>query len=198
MCYPGHIWDPPAQQDQPLGQVALKLEQTLDLWTCNGLEAGIVSGGSTPTAYQSHVVSQLTEIRPGTYVYNDMNTVRGGYCTIDDCAARVVCTVISNAVKGQIVLDAGSKTLSTDLCVPARESGHGYVIELPGAKIVKLSEEHAQVDVSCCDGAPRNGDRVTVIPNHICPCVNLRDHLWWHEEGEELTHLVVDARGKVA
>ena len=82
----------------------------------HGLQARIVSGGSTPTAYQSHLVGEYTEIRPGTYVYNDMNTVRGGYCTLDDCAARIICTVVSTAVPGQVVIDAGSKTLTSDLC----------------------------------------------------------------------------------
>ena len=141
----------------------------------------IVSGGSTPTAYQSHLIPQLTEIRPGTYIYNDMNTVRGGFCTLDDCAARIICTVVSNAVPNQIVLDAGTKTLTSDACIPARDSGHGFIVEYPQAKIVALSEEHGQVDVSRCDHQPDLGQRVTVIPNHICPCVNLQNDVWWNE-----------------
>jgi D-serine deaminase-like pyridoxal phosphate-dependent protein len=41
------------------------------------------------------------------------------------------------------------------------------------------------------------GERVTVIPNHICPCVNLQDQVWWTEEGEAPRAMRVDARGKV-
>ena len=139
----------------------------------------------------------MTEFRPGTYVYNDMNGVRGGSATFDDCAARVVATVISTAVPGQVVIDAGTKTLTSDRCGPAPDTGHGHVVEYPAAKIAKLSEEHGQVDVSACGRPPKVGDRVNVIPNHICPCVNLQDHVWWQEPGEKPRKIPVDARGKV-
>jgi len=195
-CYPGHIWGPSDAQGGALDAVGTALAETLDLWGQHGLEAKIVSGGSTPTAYQSHRVADLTEIRPGTYVMNDMNTVRGGYCTLDDCAARIICTVVSDAVPGQVVIDAGSKTLTSDRCVPAPESGHGYVVEYPMAQITRLSEEHGQVDITACDTRPSVGDQISVIPNHICPCVNLQDRFWWQEDdGTEPIPLPVDARG---
>ncbi|MDB5353822.1 MAG: D-threonine aldolase [Phycisphaerales bacterium] len=197
MFFPGHIASPPAAQAPALAAVGAKLEEVLALWRRSGLEARIVSGGSTPTAFQSHLVPHLTEIRPGTYVFNDMNCVRGQCATLDDCAARILATVVSTAVPGQFVLDAGSKTLTSDRCGPAPDSGHGYLIEYPQTKITKLSEEHAQVDVTGCDRAPKVGERVTVIPNHICPCVNLQDDVWWKEEGHPPRAIVVEARGKV-
>jgi D-serine deaminase-like pyridoxal phosphate-dependent protein len=196
-CYPGHVWAKPDCQGEPLRAVAARLEETLDLWRRHGLAAGIVSGGSTPTAYRSHLVPQYTEIRPGTYVFNDMNTVRGGFCDLDDCAARIVCTVVSDAVSGQVVIDAGTKTLTSDPCIPDRESGHGHVIEYPRAKITRLSEEHGQVDVTACDRRPRVGERVTVIPNHVCPCVNLQSAVWLVEDGLAES-LPVDARGMLS
>ncbi len=198
MFFPGHISAPPAEQPPALQAVSQLLEALLGAWRKNGLEARIVSGGSTPTLFQSHLVPQLTEIRPGTYVYNDMNCVHGGCATLDDCAARIISTVVSTAVPGQVVLDAGSKTLTSDRCGPAPESGHGHVLEFPKAKIVKLSEEHAQVDVKECERAPKVGDRVTVIPNHICPCINLQDAVYWQEPGEPPRELRIDARGKVS
>jgi D-serine deaminase-like pyridoxal phosphate-dependent protein len=126
-----------------------------------------------------------------------MNCVRGGSATLDDCAARVLATVVSTAVPGQVVIDAGSKTLTSDRCGPAPDSGFGYVVEYPRAKITKLSEEHGQVDVTACDRTPRVGDRVSVIPNHICPCINLQDQVWWRHDGEPPSAVRVDARGKV-
>lgn len=198
MIYPGHVWNPPSEQGPALRAIAAKLEETISLWREKGLEAKIVSGGSTPTAFQSHLIPQLTEIRPGTYLFNDMNTVRGGFCSLDECAARLVCTVVSDAVPGQVVIDAGTKTLTSDRCIPAPESGHGYVVEYPEARINALSEEHGQVDVTRCTNKPKVGERVTVIPNHICPCVNLQDALWWQEAGHEPEPLSVDARGKVS
>jgi D-serine deaminase-like pyridoxal phosphate-dependent protein len=197
MIYPGHVWEVPDQQARPMNAISELLQETLALWRRHGLTADIVSGGSTPTAFQSHLIPELTEIRPGTYVFNDMNTVRGGFCTLDDCAARIIATVISDAVPGQVVIDAGSKTLTKDMNVTMAESGFGHVVEFPGARINKLSEEHAQIDVTSCNAKPAVGARITVIPNHICPCVNLQDAVWWHEPNEPLQLLHVDARGKL-
>ena len=199
MCYPGHILGPGEQQASALAMVDARLAETLALWAKSGLEAKVVSGGSTPTAFQSHLVKAYTEIRPGTYIFNDMNTVHGGYCRLEDCAARVVCTVVSDAVKNQIVLDGGSKTFASDRCVTSLESGHGLVLGFPEAKLTRLSEEHAQVEVARCSRRPKVGERVMVIPNHICPCVNLQDAFWWVEpDGREARRIEVDARGKVS
>src|SRR5690606_19161585 len=134
-------------------------------WQASGLQAMIVSGGSTPTQAQSHLVTRLTEIRPGTSLYNDMNTVRGGFCELGDCAAAIVCTVVSRAVAGKAVIDGGTKTFTSDRNASAPDSGHGYVLEYPQAKLVRLSEEHGELDLSSCDMLPEIGERVTVIPN---------------------------------
>jgi D-serine deaminase-like pyridoxal phosphate-dependent protein len=140
----------------------------------------------------------MSELRPGTYIFNDMNCVRGGSAELDDCAARILTTVVSTAVPGQFVIDAGSKTLTSDRCGPAPDSGHGYIVEYPNARIVKLSEEHGQVDMSAGDGRrPRVGEQLTVIPNHICPCINLQNEVWWIENGKPPEVMPVDARGKV-
>jgi D-serine deaminase-like pyridoxal phosphate-dependent protein len=72
------------------------------------------------------------------------------------------------------------------------------IVEYPEAFIGKLTEEHAQVDVSRCRSRPRVGERVTVIPNHICPVVNLHDTAWWHEADGSLQVLPIDARGKLS
>jgi D-serine deaminase-like pyridoxal phosphate-dependent protein len=200
MFYPGHIGAGSAEQQKPLlAEVQALVAETIGQWNKSGLQAAIVSGGSTPTAYQSHYVPAMTEIRPGTYVYNDMNCVRGGFgITLDDCAARIVCTVVSDAVPGQIVIDAGSKTLTQDRCGPAPDSGFGCVVELPEAKITKLSEEHGQIDVSACKSrVPRVGERVTIVPNHICPCINLQDQVYWLERPNRFQAMPIDARGRV-
>ncbi len=197
--YPGHINCPPAEQAPMLQAVGDLIQETLALWETQGLAAPIVSGGSTPSCFQSHLVSGLTEIRPGTNIFNDMNTVHGGYCRLEDCAARIVATVVSDAVPGQIVLDSGSKTLTNDPCGPAPSSGFGYLVGYPEAKIVKLSEEHGQVDVRACARVPSLGERVAVIPNHICPCVNLQDTFWWTETPESPPEpVLVDTRGALS
>ena len=53
-------------------------------------------------------------------------------------------TVISDAVPGQIVIDAGSKTLTSDT---HPDGGHGAIVGLPGADLHTINEEHGYVDV---------------------------------------------------
>jgi D-serine deaminase-like pyridoxal phosphate-dependent protein len=195
-CYSGHIWSPASEQANPLADVDRTIRQHLTCWRIKSLDARIVSGGSTPTASQSHLAPSINEIRPGTYVFNDLNTLRGGYCGLEDCAVRIVATVVSTAVPGQVVIDAGAKTLAADRCISAPNSGHGLIVEYPDARISHLSEEHGQVDVSACDKRPQVGERITIVPNHVCPTINLTDFAWWlTESGPE--QLAIDARGKV-
>ncbi len=197
-CYPGHVWASAAEQGPALAAVAALLAETLELWRKSGLSAAIVSGGSTPSAFQSHLVPQLTEIRPGTYIYNDMNTVAAGFCQLTNCAAKLVCTVVSDAVPGKVVIDAGTKTLTSDRNITQPDAGFGYVGEYPEAKVVRLSEEHGELDVTGCSERPRLGQRVHVIPNHICPCVNLQDSVWLRTAGDALERMRVDARGRLS
>src|SRR5439155_5452179 len=107
MFYPGQLKHPPSELEQLLFPIAALLDETIDVWRRSSLQPKIVSGGSTPTAYHSHHLKALTEIRPGTYIFNDMSTVSRGYCGLADCAARLVCTVISTAVPGKFVIDGG-------------------------------------------------------------------------------------------
>lgn len=197
-CFPGQIVGSVAEQVPQIAAWSAQLAECLERIRDLGLKAEIVSGGSTPTAYQSHLNPHLTEIRPGTYVYNDANCLHGGYCTLEDCAARVVATVVSNAVAGQVVLDAGTKSLTSDRNFPRPDSGHGLVVEYPEALIRGLNEEHAMVDVTRCSRRPRLGERVSIVPNHICPCVNLHDGFWWQADEERAYRLPVDARGRVS
>jgi len=197
-CFPGHITAPPDQQSTELADVDRCLQDVISLWKKHGLAAKIVSGGSTPTATQSHLVSALTEIRPGTYIYYDWNSVSGRWCGPEDYAASVVCTVVSDAVPGKVVIDAGSKTLTRDqhFLSPDTE-GYGHVIEYPEARIALLTEEHGEIDITHCSKAPQVGQRLHVIPNHICPCVNLHDRVWLKHDAARFEQMTIDARGCV-
>ncbi len=198
MCYPGHLKCPVDEQIEDLKRIDALLHETIDLWRKSGLDAKIVSGGSTPALYQSHHVTALTEVRPGTYIYNDVNTLAGGFCSQDECAAMVVCTVISDAVPDKFVIDAGSKTLTSDRCsVNPDTAGHGRIVEYPRARISKLTEEHGEVELNGGE-KPKLGEQVHVIPNHICPCINLHNRFWLRDEKGTLTSMPVDARGLVS
>lgn len=197
MIFPGHLGRIEGQREE-LARIGELLDRTIEMWRRAGLEARTVSGGSTPTARRSHLIPSLTEIRPGTYIFNDMKTVAGGHAAVDDCAARVCCTVVSDAVPGAVVLDAGSKALSSELLHQSPDDGYGFVVECPEARVVRLSEEHGVVDVSRCARRPKVGERVHVIPNHICTCVNMFDRMWLRHADGELEETPVDARGRLS
>jgi D-serine deaminase-like pyridoxal phosphate-dependent protein len=191
MCFPGHLL--PSSDATAWEKYAESMGVIVESFRNKGLCADIVSGGSTPTACLSAKNPWLTEIRPGTYIYNDVNEIRLGVATLEQCAARVLATVVSRANDHKFVLDCGSKTLSSDRCGPAPESGFGYVVEYPTAKVTRLSEEHGEVEL-VSGVAPAIGSRVTIVPNHICVCVNLQDKYWLFDN-QEWTQMPVDARG---
>jgi D-serine deaminase-like pyridoxal phosphate-dependent protein len=148
--------------------------------------------------FASHRMPAVTEIRPGTYVYFDRNCVIGKWCQPEDVAARVICTVVSDAVPGKVVLDAGNKTLTSDRVFNDLNGGFGLILEYPQAKITRLSEEHGEVDLSQSDRRPKLGERVSVIPNHICPCVNLQESAYLQHADGSLEKLNIEAKGKLS
>jgi D-serine deaminase-like pyridoxal phosphate-dependent protein len=159
-----------------------------------GLTVGRISSGGTPTARRVHEVGEITELRPGTYIYGDRACIADGSVPLEDCALRVVATVVSRPTRERAILDAGSKTLTSDLAVA---TGYGFVVEHPEAEVYKLNEEHGLVDVSKCARQPEVGERVTIVPNHACGTVNMHDEVVMHRGGEIVTTYRIAARGKV-
>jgi D-serine deaminase-like pyridoxal phosphate-dependent protein len=195
--YPGHIKDMDESGQRAMVQLGELLRAILADFRRAGIEAGIVSGGSTPTLFHSHELEGLTEIRPGTYVFNDINTVRSGACALEDCAARILATVVSTARPGQMIIDGGSKTFSSDRLVNSPEQIFGHVAEAPGAKFHRMNEEHGFIDLTRAGREFPVGDRVHVIPNHICVAVNLHEQVYGIR-GETVEEIwKVDARGKL-
>jgi len=197
MTFPGNIWGTEADREKEVKQVAARFEQALDPFRKAGMEVEIVSGGSTPSARLSHEIPGLTEIRPGTYAYNDLNTYYQGACGLEDCAARVVTTVVSTAVPGRAMIDAGSKTLSSDALGSGPATGHGRVMEAPDAALIKLNEEHGHLDITRSSHKFQVGEILTVIPNHVCACVNMHDEVFLLRNGQVEGTWRVAARGKV-
>jgi D-serine deaminase-like pyridoxal phosphate-dependent protein len=195
--YPGHIKDMDETGQRELAQLSELLRRILADFRAAGIEVGIVSGGSTPTLFHSHEVEGLTEIRPGTYVFNDLNTIRSGGCTMADCAAAILATVVSTSRPGQMIIDGGSKTFSSDRLANPAEVTFGHVVEAPAARFHKMNEEHGYVDLTHAGQKFSVGDRVHVIPNHICVAVNLHEQVYGlrGDTVEEIWR--VDARGKL-
>jgi len=195
--YPGHIRGVDEPALQALDEVGERVRQALAVLRRAGFEAPIVSGGSTPTLFHSHRIRELTEIRPGTYIFNDRNTLATGACALADCAVSILVTVVSTARPGQIIIDAGSKTFSSDRHLAPREASFGHVVEAPGAVFVKMNEEHGYIDVRRAGRDFSVGDRLCIIPNHICTAMNLHEAVYG-VRGEVVEQIwKVAARGKL-
>jgi D-serine deaminase-like pyridoxal phosphate-dependent protein len=199
--YPGHVRQTIADQGAALAGVTEQLGETLAALEREGLTARVVSGGSTPAAWRMHEIPGLTEVRPGTYVYNDRSTAALGACEWDDCALTVVATVVSTAVPGQAVIDAGSKALGREPMDPSlrsgqRELGFGALLDRPDVVVSRMSEEHGILDLSNTDWRPKVGDVVRVVPNHVCIVVHLNDLIYGVRNNVVETRWPVAARGR--
>jgi D-serine deaminase-like pyridoxal phosphate-dependent protein len=160
----------------------------------HGLEATIVSTGGSPNLKNLGKLKGATEHRPGTYIYNDRMQVAAGVADWDDCALNIYSTVVSRAAPERGILDAGSKTLTSDT---GGLDGHGLILEHPEAKIARFAEEHGFLDLSRSNTRPNVGDVVRIVPNHVCVVVNMMDEVVMVRGEEILGVLPVAARGKL-
>jgi D-serine deaminase-like pyridoxal phosphate-dependent protein len=210
LSHAGHGYH--ASSESELQAIAEDEARTLHALADAARQRGIaieeLSAGATPTARYSLDQEWLTEYRAGNYVYFDRTQVGLGAATLDDCALTVLATVVSAPAPDRIVLDSGSKTLSSDLARGFRPiAGHGALFpgeELragarpdPNLLVERLSEEHATVRVLDGAAALRPGDRVRLVPNHACVVSNLVDRAWIVEGTRVLEPLDIAARGKI-
>lgn len=195
--YPGHIRGNVADEAPALQALSELVSRYVDALQRAGLSPEVVSGGSTPTLWQSHTIPALTEVRPGTNIFNDRATAGVGACEWGECAYTVLATVVSTAVEGQAVIDAGSKALAKEE-LRAEGGGYGALLDRPEVVVKGLSEEHGLLDLSRTEWRPRVGDRVRVVPNHVCVSVNLHEQLWGVRGDEVVDRWRVAGRGRLA
>ncbi|MGH9200944.1 MAG: alanine racemase [Vicinamibacterales bacterium] len=201
LAHAGHAYH--AHSEEQMREIAEAEVRTLcELATaCRtvGVRIDELSAGATPPARYSLQQRGLTEYRPGNYVYFDRGQIALGAATLDDCALTVLATVVSKPAADRIILDCGSKTLSSDGARGfAPTPGLGLVLHGDGPDnnllIERLSEEHATVRVVNGSTPLEPGDRVRVLPNHSCVVSNLVDQAWL-VDGEECEPLPIAARG---
>jgi len=161
----------------------------------HGLDAKLVSTGGTPNLKNLGKLNGATEHRPGTYIYNDRMQVAAGVAAWDDCALNIYSTVVSRAGPDRGILDAGSKTLTSD--TGGGLDGHGLILEHPEAKIARFAEEHGFLDLTRSNTRPNVGDVVRIVPNHVCVVVNMMDEVVMVRGEEIIGILPVAARGKL-
>ena len=201
MFYPGHVRIPRSDQSGALARLSRRIDAFVAALEGAGLPPRVVSGGSTPTLWDSHCLRGVTEVRSGTCIYNDRDIVGMGAAAPEDVAYTVLGTVISVAVPGQVVVDAGSKALSREV-LGSGAPGYGVLFDRPAVTVKAINEEHGVLDLSETAWRPAIGERLRIVPNHVCVSVNLQDHLWGFEgegtegEGCAVRPVMLEARGR--
>jgi len=173
--------------------VAEQMRHLADTMRRAGLPCEVISVGSTPGAPLMANEPGLTELRPGVYVFNDRSQVRLG-APRENCALTVLATVTSVRSDGKIIVDAGTKSLASDC--PFEDRSFGEILDHPELRFVGASEEHGHL---LSEGKPpvRVGDRVRILPNHACTCVNMHNTMTAFR-GESVEAVwTIAARGKI-
>ena len=165
-----------------MGDVRADLEQA-------GYEVRVVSAGSSLTARYLTAADGITEIRPGTYIYNDLRTLACWSCTAEEIAVSMLATVVSTGDGGaRVTVDAGSKTL-TATTEPVY--GYGHLLGRPDATVTRLSEEHGVLTAA---GTPLAvGDLVRILPVHVCVWSDLQPEIYGIRHGQIVERIRVDA-----
>lgn len=193
--FPGHSYAPGQPQAVAL-QEHDSLATAARLLRAAGFHVDRISGGSTPTALLTDS-AEITEVRPGVYVFGDAQQLELARCELNDIALTVAATVVSrhddDGAPRRVVLDAGSKILGSDR--PAWATGFGRIVENLDARITALSEHHATVEWPEGAELPPMGTRLMVIPNHVCLVLNLVDQVVVIEDGRAVDVWDVVARG---
>ena len=191
LTHAGHAHDAPGQlgieqvaraEAALMGDVRADLEQA-------GHEVRVVSAGSSLTARYLTADDGITEIRPGTYIYNDLRTLGCWSCTAEQIAVAMLATVVSTGDGGaRVTVDAGSKTLTT---TTDPVYGYGHLIGRPDPTVARLSEEHGVLTVT--GPAPAVGDLVRILPVHVCVWSDLQPEVYGTRHGEIVERISVDA-----
>jgi D-serine deaminase-like pyridoxal phosphate-dependent protein len=189
----GHGYAGPGAAADAAADEVEALSLAADALRAHGLEPYVLSAGSSPTALAS-ARPPVTEMRPGTYLIGDRQQVAIGASPPDGVAIAVAATVVSDAVPGQIVIDAGAKSLTKD--APTYLPGYGIIPAYVNGVIERVSDYHGQVRFPSGGRMPRVGDVVAVVPNHACPTIDLYDTFVAARSGAVVGTWPVDARGR--
>ena len=153
-----------------------------------GLPCQVVSIGATPSLMHDFpVLPGITELRPGTYIF--MDAAQGNHMGDHSrCAATVLSTVISRPTPERVITDVGAKGLTAQTRSKGRcaTQGLGIVRGYDGVTLSAVYDEHAIIYNKAFHDAVRVGDKVEIIPNHICPVVNLYEQAFLVRDGEVL------------
>ena len=190
LAYKGLMTFPARGDRQKMAGFLAEARSQTDLAGC---ASRCISVGGTPEMWRSEGLDQVTEYRAGTYIFNDLSVISSGSCSEDDCAVDILATVVSTPAANRAIVDAGSKSLTTD---QLGETGYGRLRGCE-SRLYALTEEHGMVDTRPLDRKLKIGELLRIIPNHVCPVINLFDRVAVMKGGCLMGYARVDARGMV-
>ena len=199
LTHEGHVYtaaERPADMERLTHEACAVVVEVAERARDSGLAIEVVSVGASATARFDMTASGVTEVRPGTYVFNDLTQLELGAATEPDIAACVVATVVSRPARDRAVIDAGTKTLSSDQRIVAASQRSFGRVAGRDIWVVRASEEHGVLALAG-DEDLEVGDRVVLLPNHICAVVNLHDDVLVFEGPDLVDQWRVAARGAV-
>ncbi len=162
-----------------------------------GVPTETVSVSGTPGTPFAIEVDGVTEVRPGTYVFGDMNYMRLGVNSLGDCALRIRSTIVSRPTKDRAVIDAGTKVLASDRPSVIEGPSFGHMPHHGDSQITRAWEEHSVVNLDRSDFTIKVGDVVEILPNHVCVVMNLANHWYGVRDGVVREVHDIPARGLV-
>ncbi len=164
-----------------------------------GIPLQEISAGSTPTGEEVAKTGKVTEIRPGTYIFNDYMLTKEGHCGMEDIAVRMFATVVSTPSKEYAVIDGGTKTFPMDIILdtpPYLYNSYVMFKGRPELELRRMNEEHGIVTSPKGNVDLKVGDVLELIPVHVCTAINMQNQVYLFENGK-LTRMDVAARGKL-
>ena len=192
--FPGHSYAPGASGTAAAGE-SETLATAAELLTADGFLIRHLSGGSTPTANEA---TTAHEIRSGVYVFADAQQWELGRAEPGDISLTVLATVVSRHEAEpslrRVVVNAGSKILGSDKAAWA--TGFARLLDHPEARVSVLSEHHATVIFPLEVPLPALGERLRLVPNHVCLTMNLVDEVSVLTADGGLSSWPVLARGR--
>ncbi len=136
---------------------------------------------------------RVQAVRPGAYVFGDLSlTTTTGVMRPDAVALHVLATVVDRPEPGLALIDAGSKTFSSDRTPDGTSARAADGRDLA---VVRVNEEHGYVRGSAVD-ALQVGERLIFTPAHVCTVVNLTDTVVVTEGEQPVDTWRVEARGR--
>ena len=190
LTFEGLMTYPPTSNARKINSFLTEAKKMIE---AKNITVNTVSIGGSPDMWKVQDIPVATEYRIGTYIFNDRSLIEKEVCTVDNVALTVLATVVSTPTKNRAIIDAGSKVLTTDLF---GMNDYGSVLKFPQLKIVQLTEEHGTI-ISDQNTNLEIGQKIQIIPNHVCVVTNMLDEVNFITEKKKLKKFKVIGRGKV-